>query len=30
MDLMEWIGEFRLLKRLIEKADTLRSISFEN
>ena len=30
MDFIEWIGEFRLLKRLIEKADTLRSISFAN
>lgn len=30
MDFIEWIGEFKLLKRLTEKADTLRSISFEN
>jgi hypothetical protein len=30
LDFIEWIGEFRLLKRLIEKADTLRSISFAN
>jgi len=30
MDFIEWIGEFKLLKRLIEKADTLRNISFEN
>jgi hypothetical protein len=30
MDFIEWIGEFKLLKRLIEKADTLMSISFEN
>jgi hypothetical protein len=26
----EWIGEFRLLKRLREKADTLRDIRFAN
>jgi hypothetical protein len=30
MDFIEWIGEFKLLKRLLEKADTLRSISFAN
>ena len=30
MDFIEWIGESKLLKRLLEKADTLRSISFEN
>jgi hypothetical protein len=30
MDFMEWIGEFRLLERLHEKADTLRSIRFAN
>jgi len=30
MDLIEWIGEFKLLKRLLEKADTLRGISFAN
>jgi hypothetical protein len=30
MDFIEWIGESRLLERLNEKADTLRSISFEN
>ncbi len=28
MDFIEWIGEFRLLERLNEKADTLRSIRF--
>ncbi len=28
MDFIEWIGEFRLLERLKEKADTLRSIRF--
>jgi hypothetical protein len=26
----EWIGEFRLLTRLLEKADTLRGIRFAN
>ena len=30
IDFDEWIGEFRLLIRLREKADTLRSIRFEN
>lgn len=30
MDFIEWIGEYKLLKRLTEKADTLRGISFEN
>jgi hypothetical protein len=30
MDFAEWIGEFRMLERLHEKADTLRSISFAN
>jgi len=30
MEFIEWIGEFRLLKRSMEKADTLRSISFAN
>lgn len=30
MDFVEWIGEFRLLERLNEKADTLRSIRFAN
>ena len=30
MDFIEWIGEFRLLERLNEKADTLRSIRFAN
>ena len=30
MEFIEWIGEYKLLKRLLEKADTLRSISFEN
>jgi hypothetical protein len=26
----EWIGEFRMLTRLREKADTLRGIRFAN
>jgi hypothetical protein len=26
----EWIGEFRMLERLKEKAETLRGIRFEN
>ncbi len=26
LDYIEWVGEFRLLERLNEKADTLRSI----
>ena len=30
MDFAEWIGEFRLLERLREKAETLRGIRFEN
>jgi hypothetical protein len=30
MDFIEWIGESRMLERLKEKADTLRSISFAN
>ena len=30
MDFIEWIGEVRLLERLNEKADTLRSIRFES
>ncbi|MCX6581303.1 MAG: hypothetical protein NT166_14090 [Candidatus Aminicenantes bacterium] len=30
MDFIEWIGEFRLLERLREKADTLRNIRFAN
>lgn len=30
LDFIEWIGEFRLLERLNEKADTLRNIRFEN
>ena len=30
IDFDEWIGEFRLLIRLREKADTLRGIRFEN
>ncbi len=30
MEFIEWIGEYKLLKRLLEKADTLRSISFES
>ncbi|MCP4152697.1 MAG: hypothetical protein GY757_33490 [bacterium] len=28
LDFIEWIGESRLLKRLNQKADTLRSIKF--
>jgi len=30
MDFAEWIGEFRLLERLKEKAETLRDIRFAN
>jgi hypothetical protein len=30
MEFIEWIGEFKLLERLLEKADILRSISFAN
>lgn len=30
MDFVEWIGEFRLLKRLREKADTIKDIQFAN
>jgi len=30
MDFAEWIGEFRLLKRLKEKAETLKGVRFEN
>lgn len=30
MDFAEWIGEFRLLGRLREKAETLRDIQFAN
>lgn len=30
LDLAEWIGEYRLLKRLQEKAVTLREIRFAN
>ena len=30
MDFAEWIGEFRLLERLREKAKTLRGIHFAN
>ena len=30
MDFDEWIGEFRLLERLREKADTLKDIRFAN
>ena len=30
VDFDEWIGEFRMLTRLREKADTLRGIRFEN
>ncbi len=28
LDLAEWIGEYRLRQRLLEKADTLRAIRF--
>jgi len=30
MEYIEWIGEFRMLERLIEKSNTLKSIRFEN
>ncbi len=30
LDFAEWIGEYRLLERLREKADTLREIRFAN
>lgn len=30
IDFEEWIGEFRLLERLREKADTLKDIRFAN
>jgi len=30
LEFAEWIGEYRLLKRLREKADTLREIKFAN
>ena len=30
MDFAVWIGEIRLMKRLQEKAETLRDIRFEN
>lgn len=30
LDFAEWIGEYRLLERLREKADTLRDIRFAN
>jgi len=30
MDFAEWIGEFRLLERLREKAETLKDIRFAN
>jgi len=30
LDFDEWIGEFRLLSRLQEKADTLKDIRFAN
>jgi hypothetical protein len=30
MEFAEWIGESRLIKRLQEKADTIREIRFEN
>ena len=30
LDFAEWIGEFRLLERLREKAETLRDIRFAN
>jgi len=30
LDIAEWIGEFRMLERLREKADTLRGIRFAN
>lgn len=30
LDFMEWIGEYRLLQRLNEKAETLKGIYFAN
>lgn len=30
LDMMEWIGEYRLLQRLREKLEALRSIHFAN
>ncbi len=30
LDFAEWIGEFKMLERLREKADTLRDIRFAN
>lgn len=30
LEFAEWIGEYQLLKRLQEKADTLREIQFAN
>lgn len=30
LEFAEWIGEYRLLERLREKADTLREIQFAN
>ena len=30
LDFAEWIGEYRLLERLREKADTLKNIHIEN
>ena len=30
MEFIEWIGEFRMLERLIDKSDRLKSIHFEN
>ena len=30
MDFAEWVGEYRMLERLREKADTLRDIRFAN
>jgi hypothetical protein len=30
LEYVKWIGEYRLLKRLYEKAETLREIRFAN
>lgn len=30
LEIAEWIGEYRLLERLREKAETVREIRFEN
>ena len=30
LDFDEWVGEYRLLERLREKADTLQEVYFEN